>query len=60
MPVLETNLDPRGQSYMDNRGAMLQRLSELDTALGSARCDTALVGANPIGPPGRAASSSAE
>jgi acetyl-CoA carboxylase carboxyltransferase component len=37
MPVLETNLDPRGQSYVDNRAAMLQRLGELDTALGSAR-----------------------
>src|SRR5205809_3170259 len=37
MPVLETNLDPRSASYVDNRGAMLRHLAELDTALGDAR-----------------------
>jgi len=37
VPVLETNLDPQSPSYLDNRGAMLQRLTELEEALDSAR-----------------------
>ena len=37
MPVLDTAVDPRSPSYMDNRGAMLQRLTELDEALYLAR-----------------------
>jgi acetyl-CoA carboxylase carboxyltransferase component len=37
MPVLDTAVDPRSLSYMDNRAAMLQRLAELDEALRAAR-----------------------
>ncbi|HLL65672.1 MAG TPA: carboxyl transferase domain-containing protein [Micromonosporaceae bacterium] len=37
MPVLPTFLDPRAPSYADNRAAMLDRLAELDSALGQAR-----------------------
>jgi acetyl-CoA carboxylase carboxyltransferase component len=33
MPVLDTGLDPRSPSDVDNRGAMLRRLDELDEAL---------------------------
>jgi acetyl-CoA carboxylase carboxyltransferase component len=35
--VLNTALDPRDQAYLENRGAMLARLSELDAALRTAR-----------------------
>ena len=37
MPVLDSGLDPRSSSYLDNRGAMLRRLDELDEALRQAR-----------------------
>ncbi|HZN20472.1 MAG TPA: carboxyl transferase domain-containing protein [Micromonosporaceae bacterium] len=37
MPVLTSALDPRSQSYLDNRSAMLARLDELDQALDAAR-----------------------
>jgi acetyl-CoA carboxylase carboxyltransferase component len=37
MAVLDTALDPRNPSYLENRGAMLERLAELDTALDAAR-----------------------
>ncbi|BCB80381.1 carboxyl transferase domain-containing protein [Phytohabitans flavus] len=37
MAVLDTAIDPRHPSYPQNRGAMLERLAELDTALGAAR-----------------------
>jgi acetyl-CoA carboxylase carboxyltransferase component len=33
MPLLDTSLDPRVESYVDNRDAMLRRLDELDEAL---------------------------
>src|SRR6266545_2575875 len=36
MPVLSTSVDPRSQSYVDNRAAMLARLAELDQALSDA------------------------
>src|SRR3954454_6825888 len=37
MPVLTSTLDPRSQSYLDNRAAMLDRLGELDSAVRQAR-----------------------
>ena len=37
MPILSTAVDPRAPSYLDNRGAMLERLSELNEALSQAR-----------------------
>jgi acetyl-CoA carboxylase carboxyltransferase component len=37
MPVLNSTLDPRSQSYLDNRAAMLERLAELESALRDAR-----------------------
>src|SRR5947209_18379438 len=37
MPVLTSTLDPRSQSYLDNRAAMLDRLGELDSAVQQAR-----------------------
>jgi acetyl-CoA carboxylase carboxyltransferase component len=37
MPILSTAIDPRTSSYLDNRGAMMERLAELDDALRAAR-----------------------
>jgi acetyl-CoA carboxylase carboxyltransferase component len=37
MPILDSGLDPRSSSYLDNRGAMLRRLNELDEAFAQAR-----------------------
>ncbi|GAA4246803.1 acyl-CoA carboxylase subunit beta [Dactylosporangium darangshiense] len=37
MPVLTSNLDPRGTAYLENRQAMLERLAELESALRQAR-----------------------
>jgi acyl-CoA carboxylase subunit beta len=37
MPILSTAVDPRASSYLDNRGAMVDRLTELDDALNAAR-----------------------
>jgi acetyl-CoA carboxylase carboxyltransferase component len=37
MALLETAVDPRAQSYLDARAAMLAALAELDTALDAAR-----------------------
>jgi len=37
MAVLDTAIDPRNPSYLQNRSAMLERLAELDTALDAAR-----------------------
>jgi acyl-CoA carboxylase subunit beta len=37
MPILSTVIDHRGSSYLDNRSAMVERLTELDNALDSAR-----------------------
>src|SRR4051812_11898240 len=37
MPVLTSNLDPRAAAYSENRQAMLERLTELDSALRQAR-----------------------
>src|SRR5688572_28238717 len=37
MAVLDTAIDPRNPSYLQNRGVMLERLAELDAALESAR-----------------------
>jgi acetyl-CoA carboxylase carboxyltransferase component len=37
MPVLASTVDPRSAGFRDNRTAMLDRLGELDAALGSAR-----------------------
>ncbi len=37
MPVLTSTLDPRSAAYLDNRAAMLERLTELDSALRQAR-----------------------
>jgi acyl-CoA carboxylase subunit beta len=37
MPVLTSTLDPRSAVYLDNRAAMLERLTELDSALQQAR-----------------------
>ncbi|WP_432834397.1 acyl-CoA carboxylase subunit beta [Dactylosporangium sp. CA-092794] len=37
MPVLTSNLDPRGNAYAENRQAMLERLTELESALRQAR-----------------------
>ncbi|MDT5037352.1 MAG: acyl-CoA carboxylase subunit beta [Micromonosporaceae bacterium] len=37
MPVLDSGLDPRSSSYLDNREAMLRRLDELDEALTQAK-----------------------
>src|SRR3954470_20878188 len=37
MPVLTSALDPRGGVYLDNREAMLERLTELESALRQAR-----------------------
>jgi acyl-CoA carboxylase subunit beta len=37
MAVLDTAIDPRNPSYLENRGAMLERLAELDAALDAAR-----------------------
>jgi acetyl-CoA carboxylase carboxyltransferase component len=36
MPVLPSAIDPRSPAFADNRAAMLQRLSELDTAVAQA------------------------
>ncbi|GGM33616.1 acyl-CoA carboxylase subunit beta [Dactylosporangium sucinum] len=37
MPVLTSNLDPRSTAYRENREAMLERLTELESALRQAR-----------------------
>jgi acetyl-CoA carboxylase carboxyltransferase component len=37
MPILSTAVDPRSSSYLDNRAAMVERLTELDDALNAAR-----------------------
>ncbi|MEV6926926.1 carboxyl transferase domain-containing protein [Dactylosporangium sp. NPDC051485] len=37
MPVLTSNLAPHGTAYLENRQAMLERLTELDSALRQAR-----------------------
>jgi acetyl-CoA carboxylase carboxyltransferase component len=37
MPVLTSNLDLRGNAYQENRQAMLERLTELESALRQAR-----------------------
>ena len=37
MPILNTAVDPRAPSYLDNRSAMLERLGELNDALSHAR-----------------------
>ena len=37
MAVLESAVDPRNPAYLENRGAMLERLAELDSALDTAR-----------------------
>jgi acyl-CoA carboxylase subunit beta len=37
MPILDSTIDPRSSPYVDNRAAMLQRVTELDEALDSAR-----------------------
>ena len=37
MPVLTSTLDPRSPSYLDNRAAMLERLTELESALRDSR-----------------------
>ncbi len=37
MPILSTAVDPRASSFLENRGAMLYRLDELDEALNAAR-----------------------
>src|SRR3954453_8753813 len=37
MTVLETALDPRSPAHLENRGAMLQRLADLESALEAAR-----------------------
>ncbi|WP_407566931.1 acyl-CoA carboxylase subunit beta [Polymorphospora sp. A560] len=37
MTVLDTAIDPRTQAYLENRGAMLERLAELDAVLETAR-----------------------
>jgi acetyl-CoA carboxylase carboxyltransferase component len=37
MPVLTSTLDPRSASYLDNRAALLDRLTELESALRDAR-----------------------
>jgi acyl-CoA carboxylase subunit beta len=37
MTVLETAVDPRSPAHLENRGAMLQRLADLETALEAAR-----------------------
>ena len=37
MAVLDTAIDPRNPSYLENRSAMLERLAELDAALDAAR-----------------------
>src|ERR1043166_5398516 len=37
MPILSTAVDPRASAYNENRAAMLDRLRELDDALGQAR-----------------------
>jgi acetyl-CoA carboxylase carboxyltransferase component len=37
MPVLTSNLDPRGAAYLGNREAMLERLTDLESALRQAR-----------------------
>ncbi|GAA4460865.1 acyl-CoA carboxylase subunit beta [Phytohabitans houttuyneae] len=37
MAVLDTAIDPRNPSYLENRSAMLERLAELDAALEAAR-----------------------
>jgi acyl-CoA carboxylase subunit beta len=37
MPILSTAVDPRASGYLENRGAMLERLHELSDALDAAR-----------------------
>lgn len=37
MAVLDTTIDPRTPSYLENRGVMLERIAELEAALDSAR-----------------------
>ncbi|GAA2604580.1 carboxyl transferase domain-containing protein [Dactylosporangium fulvum] len=37
MPILTSNLDPRGPVYRENREAILERLTELESALRQAR-----------------------
>jgi acetyl-CoA carboxylase carboxyltransferase component len=37
MPVLTSTLDPRSSSYLDNRAAMMERLTELESALRDSR-----------------------
>jgi acetyl-CoA carboxylase carboxyltransferase component len=37
MPILTSALDPRGGAYLDNREAMLERLTELESALRQSR-----------------------
>src|SRR5688572_33353170 len=37
MAVLDTAIDPRNPSYLQNRSAMLERLAELELALDAAR-----------------------
>src|SRR3954447_20885413 len=37
MPILNSALDPRGDVYLDNREAMLERLAELESALRQSR-----------------------
>jgi acetyl-CoA carboxylase carboxyltransferase component len=37
MAILGTTVDPRSPAYLENRGAMLERLAELESALDAAR-----------------------
>src|SRR4051795_11882163 len=37
MTVLETAVDPRSPAHLENRGAMLERLADLESALEAAR-----------------------